>query len=153
MKRKFTFLMLLIGLVSYCQSSIEQRNPIYQQDFESLLISNNSSIVISKYKSPEITEVSLILKTEVETCHENNGISLTLFSGEKLNFENIKIICSESERKKNELSGSLILTPELYNKLSQTEIVEFDLGGVTVPVKFKNNGENLKELFKFSESY
>jgi thioredoxin-related protein len=153
MKSKFTFLILFIGFISYCQSNTEQRDPINQQDFESMLVSNNSSIVISKYKSSTINEITLILKTETETCNDNHGISLTLFTGEKLNFKNNKIACSESEKKRYKLSGSLILTPELYNKLSQTEIIEFNLGGVIVPVNFKEKGENLRALFKFSESY
>ena len=152
MKSKFTILLLFIGLMSYCQSNVEKRDPVNQQDFETMLISNNSSIVLSKYKSKTINEIALIFKTETDACNNNHGINLTLFSGEKLNFENSKITCSESETKKYKLSRSLILTPELYKKLSQTEIKEFNLGGVTVPVNYLQKDEDLKGLFKFSES-
>ena len=153
MKSKFTILILFIGLMSYCQSNLEKRDPVYQHGFETMLIFNNSSIVISKYKSATINEVTLIFKTETEACTNNNGISLTLFSGEKLNFEDSKISCSELETKKYKLTSSLILTPELYKKISQTEIIEFNLGGVKVPVNYLEKGENLKGLFKFSESF
>jgi len=153
MKSIFTILTLFISLLSYCQSSIEQRNPVYQKSFESLLILNNSSIEISRYKSPTINEITLILKTETEACTAKNGITLTLFSGEKLYFDTILVACNQLETEKYKLSSSFILTPDLYNKLSQTEIVEFTLGDVIIPVHFKEKGENLRGLFKFSESY
>ena len=153
MKSIFTILTLFISLLSYCQSSVEQRNPVYQTSFESLLILNNSSIEISRYKSPTINEITLILKTETEACTEKNGITLTLFSGEKLYFDTILVACNQLETEKYKLSSSFILTPDLYNKLSQTEIVEFTLGDVIIPVHFKEKGENLRGLFKFSESY
>ncbi len=153
MKSIFTILSLFISLLSYCQSSVEQRNPVYQTSFESLLILNNSSIEISRYKSPTINEITLILKTETEACTAKNGITLTLFSGEKLYFDTILVACNQLETEKYKLSSSFILTPDLYNKLSQTEIVEFTLGDVIIPVHFKEKGENLRGLFKFSESY
>lgn len=153
MKSIFTILSLFISLLSYCQSSIEQRNPVYQTSFESLLILNNSSIEISRYKSPTINEITLILKTETEACTAKNGITLTLFSGEKLYFDTILVACNQLETEKYKISSSFILSPDLYNKLSQTEIVEFTLGDVIIPVHFKEKGENLRGLFKFSESY
>jgi hypothetical protein len=153
MKSIFTILTLFISLLSYCQSSVEQRNPVYQTSFESLLILNNSSIEISRYKSPTINEITLILKTETEACTEKNGITLTLFSGEKLYFDTILVACNQLETEKYKLSSSFILNSDLYNKLSQTEIVEFTLGDVIIPVHFKEKGENLRGLFKFSESY
>ena len=125
MRRILTFLILFIGLISYCQTNVEQRDPINQNDYEFLLMSNNSAIRISKYKSSTINEISLILKTEADACNPNSGIILILNSGEKLSFENIKVSCSESETKKYNLTGSLILTSELYNKLSKSEIKEF----------------------------
>jgi hypothetical protein len=93
------------------------------------------------------------LKTETEACTAKNGITLTLFSGEKLYFDTILVACNQLETEKYKLSSSFILTPDLYNKLSQTEIVEFTLGDVIIPVHFKEKGENLRGLFKFSESY
>ena len=153
MKSLFTILILFISLLSYCQSSIEQRNPVYQTRFESLLILNNSSIEISRYKSPTINEITLILKTETEACTAKNGITLTLFSGEKLYFDTILVACNQLETEKYKISSSFILNSDLYNKLSQTEIVEFTLGDVIIPVHFKEKGENLRGLFKFSESY
>ncbi|UMY65427.1 MULTISPECIES: hypothetical protein [unclassified Flavobacterium] len=153
MKSKLTFLILLIGFISYCQSNNEARDPINQQDFESMLTSNNSSIVISKYKSSTLTEITLIFKTETDVCDNSNGIHLTLFTGEKLDFENAKISCSELGAKKFKLMGSIVLTPELYKKLSQTEITDFRLGNTNVPVNFREKGENLIALFKFSENY
>ena len=153
MKSIFTILSLFISLLSYSQSSIEQSNPVYQTSFESLLILNNSSIEISRYKSPTINEITLILKTETEACTAKNGITLTLFSGEKLYFDTILVACNQLETEKYKLSSSFILSPDLYNKLSQTEIVEFTLGDVIIPVHFKEKGENLRGLFKFSESY
>lgn len=153
MKSIFTILILFISLLSYCQSSVEKRDPVYQKRYESLLILNNSSIEISRYKSPTINEITLILKTETEACTAKNGITLTLFSGEKLYFDTILVACNQLETEKYKLSSSFILSPDLYNKLSQTEIVEFTLGDVIIPVHFKEKGENLRGLFKFSESY
>lgn len=153
MKNKFTFFILLISFISYCQSNSEQRDPVNQNDYESMLKWNNSSIRISRYKSATINENKLIFKTETEICNETKGISLTLSSGEVLNFENAKVTCSKLETNKYNLTGSFILTPELYTKLSQTEIAEFKLGKVKVPVDFKEKGENLQQLFKFSENH
>lgn len=153
MKINFTLLILFISLKSFCQSSIEYRDPVNQQGFETMLTLYNSSIQISKYKSSTLNEISLIFKTETNICGDNHGINLTLVSGEKLSFENAVIACEELETKKYKLSGSFILSPELYTKLSQTEILEFKLGDVIVPVYFKEKGENLRDLFKFSESY
>lgn len=152
MKYKFIFFILLVSFSSYCQPNTEKRDPVNQNDYESMLKWNNSSIRISKYKSATINENKLILKTETEICNETKGISLTLSNGEVLNFENTKVTCSKLETGKYDLTGSFILTPELYNKLSQTEITEFRLGKIKVPVDFKEKGENLQQLFKFSEN-
>lgn len=153
MKIKFSILILFIGSMSYCQSKEEQRDLMNQRDYEVSLVANNSSITISKYKSTTINEISLLFKTETAICREYDEINLTLFSGEKLHFDNAKIYCSELETKKYKLIGSLLLTTELYNKLSQTEIISFELGEVKIPVEFKEEGENLRGLFKFSEQF
>lgn len=151
MKKLFLLLLLNLGLQSYSQSNTEKRDPLYLQEFESELLLNGSSIRVSKYKSATINETSLKLITEKAVCNDAHGVVLTLLSGEKLTFADAKVSCVPSETKKNKLTGNIILTPELYKKLSQTEIVKFELGGVSVPVHYKEKGENLKGLFKMSE--
>lgn len=145
--------MLFIGFLSYCQSGIEKRDKVNQRDYEFTLVSNNSYIVLSKYKSAKINETTLLLKTETEGCAKNQGIYLTLATGENLQFKNAQITCEVAESKKHKLTGSFIVTPELYNKLSKTEILEFKLGDVTVPVQFREKEENLRTLFHFAENY
>jgi len=153
MKIKLSILILFIVSISYSQSQIERRDPVNQNDYTFLLMHDNSSITISKYKSSTISEISLLLQTDTEICRDYNQITLTLSSGEKINFENAKIYCSTSETNKHKLIGTIILNKNLYNKLSQTEIKSFELGDVKIPVEFKETGENLRGLFKFSEEY
>lgn len=145
--------MFFIHLSCFGQTKVEQRDPLYQHDYESQLIQENSSIIISKYKSSTLNEISLVLKTESKRCPDGYGIELTLSDGEVLKFDNLEVNCTPSETRKFNLMGSIILTPELYTKLSKSEIKEFRLGNQTVPVVFKEKEENLKGLFKFSESF
>ena len=153
MKVQIIILMFFIHLSCFGQTKVEQRDPLYQHDYESQLIQENSSIIISKYKSSTINEISLVLKTEAKRCSDGYGIQLTLSDGEVLKFDNLEVNCTPSETRKFNLMGSIILTPELYTKLSKSEIKEFRLGNQTVPVVFKEKEENLKGLFKFSESF
>jgi hypothetical protein len=153
MRSTVVLLFLLAYVLCFGQSAVEKRDPLYQNDYESQLIQENSSIIISKYKSSTINEISLVLKTEAKRCSDGYGIQLTLSDGEVLNFDNLEVNCTPSETRKFNLMGSIILTPELYTKLSKSEIKEFRLGNQTVPVVFKEKEENLKGLFKFSESF
>ncbi|MBN8565152.1 MAG: hypothetical protein J0M25_00255 [Flavobacteriales bacterium] len=153
MKVQIIILMFFIHLSCFGQTKVEQRDPLYQHDYESQLIQENSSIIISKYKSSTLNEISLVLKTESKRCPDGYGIELTLSDGEVLKFDNLEVNCTPSETRKFNLMGSIILTPELYTKLSKSEIKEFRLGNQTVPVVFKEKEENLKGLFKFSESF
>ena len=151
MKNKFSLIMVLIGFISYSQSSNSQRDPQFQSDFEMELVPNNSSIVLSRYKTSTINEVTLQFKTETNYCNDYKVLLITLESGEKLKFDTALIDCDKVDAKKNILIAKLLLTEELYAKLSQTEIVDFEIGNVKIPVKYKERGENLKALFKFSE--
>ncbi|WP_396183011.1 hypothetical protein [Flavobacterium sp.] len=153
MKVQIIFLLLFIHLSCFSQIKVEQRDPLYQHDYESELIQENSSIIISKYKSSTINEISLVLKTEAKRCPDGYGIELTLSDGEVLKFDNLEVNCSALEARKFNLMGSIILTPELYKKLSESEITEFRLGNQKVTVVYKEKEENLKGLFKFSESF
>lgn len=146
MKTKFTILILLISCIAYCQSNVQKRDPINQNDYELTLTKKNSTITISNYKTSTINENSLVLKTEADNCNQTNGIYLTLSNGEVLSFDNNKATCTETETKKYSLIGTIILTPELYKKLSQIEIIEFRFGKLKVPVEFKEKGENLRGL-------
>lgn len=153
MKVQIIILSFLIHLNCFGQTKVEQRDPLYQNDYEAELVHENSSIIISKYKSSTLNEISLLLKTEAKRCPDGYGIQLTLSDGEVLKFDNLEVNCTPSETRKFNLMGSIILTPELYTKLSKSEIKEFRLGNQTVPVDFKEKEENLKGLFKFSESF
>ncbi|HRE79387.1 MAG TPA: hypothetical protein PLL09_16340 [Flavobacterium sp.] len=153
MKSNYIFLILFMNLIGYSQTAKEQRDPLYQNDYESELVYENSSIIISKYKSSTINEISLVLKTEAKKCPDSNGIHLTLSDGEVLKFDNLEINCTTLEAGRFNLMGSIILTPELYKKLSESEINEFRLGNQKVPVVYKEKEESLKGLFKFSESF
>lgn len=153
MKPNYIFLLLFMNLIGYSQSAKEQRDPLYQNDYESELVHKNSSIIISKYKSSTINEISLVLKTQAKKCPDSNGIHLTLSDGEVLKFDNLEVNCTALEAGRFNLIGSIILTPELYKKLSESEISAFRLGNQKVPVVYKEKEENLKGLFKFSESF
>lgn len=153
MKPNYIFLLLFMNLIGYSQSAKEQRDPLHQNDYESELVHENSSIIISKYKSSTINEISLVLKTKAKKCPDSNGIHLTLSDGEVLKFDNLEINCTTLEAGRFNLMGSIILTPELYKKLSESEINEFRLGNQKVPVVYKEKEESLKGLFKFSESF
>lgn len=153
MKSNYIFLILFMNLIGYSQTAKEQRDPLYQNDYESELVYENSSIIISKYKSSTINEISLVLKTDAKKCPDSNGIHLTLSDGEVLKFDNLEINCTTLEAGRFNLMGSIILTPELYKKLSESEINEFRLGNQKVPVVYKEKEESLKGLFKFSESF
>ena len=74
MKVQIIFLLLFIHLSCFSQIKVEQRDPLYQHDYESELIQENSSIIISKYKSSTINEISLVLKTEAKRCPDGYGI-------------------------------------------------------------------------------
>jgi hypothetical protein len=153
MKVQIIILLFIIHLGCFGQTKIEQRDPLYQNDYEAELVHENSSIIISKYKSPTINEISLVLKTEAKKCPDSNGIHLTLSDGEVLKFDNLEVNCTSLEARRFNLMGSIHLTPELYKKLSESEITEFRLGNLKVPVVYKEKEENLKGLFKFSESF
>jgi hypothetical protein len=153
MKVQIIILLFFINLGCFGQTKVEQRDPLYQQDYETELVYKNSSIVISKYKSPTINEVSLVLKTEANKCPDGKGIELTLSNGEVLRFDSLEVTCTPSEARKFSVKGNIVLTPELYKKLSDSEITEFRLGNHKVPVVYKEKEENLKALFKFSESF
>lgn len=153
MKSTVFLLFLLANVLCFGQSAAEQRDPLYQHDYESELLQENSSIIISKYKSSTINEISLVLKTQAKKCPDSNGIHLTLSDGEVLKFDNLEINCTTLEAGRFNLMGSIILTQELYKKLSESEITAFRLGNQKVPVVYKEKEENLKGLFKFSESF
>ncbi|RAR49849.1 hypothetical protein [Flavobacterium lacus] len=153
MKFNFILLFLFMNFACFSQSAKEQRDPLYQNDYEAELMHENSSIVISKYKSSTVNEISLILKTEAKKCPDTKGIYLTLSDGEVLRFDNLEVNCSTSNMKNFFLNGNVILSEELYLRLSQTEIKEFSLGNHSVPVVYKEKEENLKGLFKISESF
>ena len=121
MKVQIIILMFFIHLSCFGQTKVEQRDPLYQHNYESQLIQENSSIIISKYKSSTINEISLVLKTEAKRCSDGYGIQLTLSDGEVLKFDNLEVNCTPSETRKFNLMGSIILTPELYTKLSKSE--------------------------------
>ena len=153
MKSNLIMLLLFVNLICFSQAKVEQRDPLYQNDYEAELMHENSAIIISKYKSSTINEISLVLKTEAKKCPDSKGIQLTLSNGEVLRFDMLAIDCSPSDTKKFTLKGSVILTEKLYKKLSESEITEFKLGNQKVPVVYKEKEENLKGLFKFSESF
>lgn len=153
MKSFIIILLLVVNLTCFSQSNVEQRDPLYQQEYQSELMQKNSSITLSKYNSSTINEISLVLKTEAKRCPNGNGIELTLSDGEVLRFDSLEINCTPSEETKFNLTGSIVLTPELYKKLSQTEITEFRLDNLNVPVVYKEKEEDLKGLFKFSELF
>jgi hypothetical protein len=144
MKNLLLILILFISNIGNSQNKVDERDPIYQTEFSMDLIRKHSTISISKYKSPTITESKIIFNTETTSCDNSNGIELVLSTGETLHFENARIACVPTENSNFHLYGSLLLTTELYDKLSQIEILVIKLGTVKYPVVFKEKGENLK---------
>ena len=153
MKNKITLLFLLISFFSHSQSSKENRDTINREDYEAELKWNNSSIIISNYKTSTQIEKTLILKTASMDCGDKKGIYLKLSNGEILSFDNAEVICEFLSTNNYSISGSIEITSELFNKLTQLEITEFAFGKFKVPVKFKDENESLRGLLKFSEQY
>ena len=158
MKKIITILLLSVSTFGFSQTTNEPRDPLNQQEYAAELESPKGEIAISVYKTATIMEKTLILKTEVKNCKDTKGIILKLSNGETLKFKKAYVSCDSASNGNSAitgriLKGSIPLTPDLYNKLSQLEITEFKLGKTKVPVVYKDKNENLKGLFKFSEQY
>ena len=123
----------------------------YETEYIFELASNNGTISILKYESPTLKEKSLVLKTEINACKRVEGLTLTLASGEVLSFKNSEITCEKLQDGKSKLKSTLLLTSELYEKLSKSDLVHFNIGTFDVPVKFKEEGEDFKGLFVFAK--
>ena len=145
MKHAFGLLLLL----SFIKSFGQHRDTANQHDFEALL-KKGSSLTISRYDSEAGEEITLILRSEVQDCLHAKGIFLTLSNGELLAFDDADVMC-RFNGDAMELSGAIVVTPEIYQKLSQFELTEYKLGIVLIVVEFQNEGESLKRLLEFSE--
>lgn len=147
MKSKLSLLLLFVSFVSFSQNQTEERDLQYQTEYQSDLVLNNSTIAVCKYNSPILKEISLVLSTETKRCTPQEGLTLTLQTGEILSLKNSTITCDKISSGKNKLTSTLLLTPELYEKLSNIEITTFQIGSVKVAVDYKIKGENLNNLF------
>lgn len=152
MKITISFLLLFASLLSFGQPKNEDRDPQYQAEYTFSLIANNSTISMLTYKSPTLKETSLVLTTEIVQCKRFEGLTLVLTSGETLSFKNSKIDCEKLPNGKSKLTSTLLLTPQLYKQLSETELRKFHIGTVEVPVSFKEEGENFKMIFDVSKN-
>lgn len=151
MKIKISFLLLFVSMISFAQSKNDERDLQYQSEYIFELL-QNSTVSILKYDSPTLKETALKLSTEVATCKRFDGLTLVLSTGEVLSFKNSIIECEKLPNGKSELTSVLLLTPELYTKLANSEIIKFNIGTVEVPVQFKEKGENFKMLFDVSKN-
>lgn len=148
-----SLLAVFFGVLSYAQSRPENWDAVNQVVYESKLTLNNSSLMVSRYKSPTFNENALIFKTESDKCTTNDGLTILLVTGERLFFDKVKVVCDSKQNNKHSVSTTLILDASLYEKFSHTEISEFQLGDIRVPVTFKEKGESLKGLFQISNEY
>lgn len=152
MKTKISLLLLFVSFASFSQSKKDARDPQYQTEYTFSITANNSTISMLTYKSPTIKETSLVLSTEIEQCKRFEGLTLVLTSGETLSFKNSKIDCEKLPNGMSKLTSTLLLTPQLYKQLSETELLKFQIGTVEVPVAFKEEGENFKMIFDVSKN-
>lgn len=144
MKTKISLLLLFVSFASFSQSKKDARDPQYQTEYTFSITANNSTISMLTYKSPTIKETSLVLSTEIEQCKRFEGLTLVLTSGETLSFKNSKIDCEKLPNGMSKLTSTLLLTPQLYKQLSETELLKFQIGTVEVPVALKKKEKILK---------
>ncbi len=143
MRNIITTLLLSICFTISAQTNTEARDPMYQTEAESTLTYNNSTILLSKYKTDKILEYTLTFKVRTENCEQSQkGIHLSLSNGEILNFDTIKLVCETKNDKSQTLKGSIILTPDLFDKLCKTEIKDVKIGTIKFPVIFEEKGVN-----------
>lgn len=151
MKTTIIFLFLMASHLFYSQ--VEERDLQYQTEFFFELQTNNGTISISKYDSPTLTETSLVFTTEIRIMNNAKGLTLYLSSGEVLSFKNSINTCKPLDNGNFKLNSSIILSPDLYEKISQTDLLSFQIGLIKVQAKFKEEGENFKTLFSVAEMY
>lgn len=151
MKLRFTFLLFLASFLSFAQTQDFDRDLQYQTEYMFELAANNATLAILKYDSPSLKETSLVLTTEVEACKRFDGLTLYLASGEELSFKNSVIDCEKLDSGKSKLTSSLLLTDELIKKMSESDLLGFNIGTVAVKATFKEEGENFQLLFKFAK--
>lgn len=148
---KTTIIILFLIASQLCFSQDDNRDLQYQTEFIFELQANNGTISISKYDSQTLTETSLVFTTEIRIMNNAKGLTLYLSSGEVLSFKNSINTCEPLDNGNFKLSSSIILSPDLYKKLSQTDLLSFQIGLIKVQAKFKEEGENFKELFSVAE--
>ena len=148
MKTKISLFLLFISFASFCQQKSSEREFQYEHEFSFELAANNGKISILKYDKPTVRETYLILTTEIEMCRRFEGLTLFFKSGETLSFKDSEIECESLPNGKRKLTSTLLLLPELYKKLSKSELKSFNIGTIYGPAKFKEQGETFKELLK-----
>ncbi len=148
MKHLVLSFFLLVSFISTGQDFQRKRDPIYQTEYEIELIKPQSTVSISRYKSPTETEYSLIIKTQNTQCPKESGVVVVLLNGEQISFSNHLVRCDALSNSSFQLLGSFILSPALYQKLSEQGVAYFMLGEVKIPAQYKEVGESLPQLLK-----
>lgn len=125
------------------------RDPANQIDYEVLLKKPGSAIAISTYKSDDIEEKTLVLMTSEPHCAGLRGVRILLDNGENMILNEVAVECGPYAPDRANIKARILITPELEASLDGREIVRFTLGSVATPVKFKEETENLRYLFKW----
>lgn len=146
--KKTILLLALSATLSFFGQANSKRDPQYQIDYEMELKKPGSSIGISTFKSPSEQDKSLVLQTSSPNCNGLKGVRIRLTNGDNLIYDNVAVDCGAYAPNRPNIKASILLTPELEAKLDGQEILEFTLGNLKTPVKFKEENENLKALLK-----
>ncbi|RZJ65205.1 MAG: hypothetical protein EOO50_14670 [Flavobacterium sp.] len=125
-----------------------KRDPQFQVDFEMELEKPLSSIMISTFKSPAEQDKKLVFRTSTPACNGLKGLRLRLVNGEILTFSDAVIECGAFNPAIANMVARIPLTAKLEEILEGKEILEFTIGNVKTPVKFKEQNENFVLLQK-----
>ena len=139
-------LLFFSGFTCIAQTFQKKRDPIYRTDFETVLVAASSTITVSRYKSPSELEYTLQVQTQNSSCGSQSGLRLVLLNGEQITLPDNPVRCDALRSHPFQLSSSCVLTPQLLQKLTQQDIAYFVIGDVTVPVQYKEEGENIPQL-------
>lgn len=134
-------------MASFAQTS-QKRDPVNQIDYEMELTKPGSTIAISTYKSASEQDKHLVLKTSTPDNVAGKGVRIRLSNGENIIYDKTPVEVTAFAPDRPNVCAKILITPELEQKLDGQEIVEFSLGQIKTPVKFKEKYENLQGLIK-----
>lgn len=140
MKLVYFFLLLLHTISSFLQEDNKCNIFDISQGEVSALLNlktPNDFIILARRISDNYDDRKIIFKTQVQKCDNLKGVFLKLSNYEIVAFEDYNLLCDDLPEGGRALSGSITLTDDLYRKLLRHTIVEFNLGGNGVLVKFE----------------